>query len=341
MLRCPLKKDIMVSLIKAGAFDKTDEHWAKELSNEPRLAIMAFYISKICEPKNKITLQNFNGLMQRDLLPAELDDCKQAFVINSYLKKCLTKEGFVITDATLQQIFDRDYPNVISQVCQNSYIVSVTNWKHCYEKIMDKARVWLKANQTKTLDALNASLFMEYWNKYAIGTVSAWEMEALCFYYHKHELSNVDVVKYGISNFESLPEEPIVEKFFRRNGIEIPIYATTKIIGTVIGKNDTKSTVSLLTESGVVSVKMTKEYFANYNKQISEVGTDGKKHILEKGWFTRGTKIMCTGFRRDDMFVCKSYKHTPTHQLYRITSISDDGREITVEHNRCGKIEES
>lgn len=339
MMRCPLKKDIMISLIKAGAFDKTDEHWAKELSPEPRLAIMAFYISKICEPKSKLTLQNFNGLMQRDLIPESLLDCKQVFVMNNYLKNFKCKDDFLVNEPRLQEALGKYYSDIIKGVEEDTYIISQATWKKFYDSVMDKARAWLKTNQTEILETLNTSLFMESWKKYATGSISAWEMEALCFYYHPHELANVDTVKYGISDFESLPTIPVVEKTFRRNGVDIPIFETTKIIGTVIGKNDTKSTVSLLTATGVVSVKMTKEYFANYNKQISQLGEDGKKHVLEKGWFTRGTKIMCTGFRRDDMFVCKSYKHTSFHQLYRITSISSNGIiELTHERHEDGKM---
>ena len=60
-------------------------------------------------------------------------------------------------------------------------------------------------------------------------------------------------------------------------------------------------------------MKFTKEYYAMFNKQISEKQEDGTKKIKEKGWFTRGTKIMCTGFRRDDMFVTKTYKNTLKH----------------------------
>ena len=333
MLRCPLKKDAMISLIKAGAFDKTDEHWAKELCSEPRIAIMAFYISKISEPKSKLTLQNFNGLMQRDLIPDSLLECKQAFVMNGYLKKFKDGDYFYVNAPQLQQVLDKYYNSVIKDVNQDIYVINQLTWKKHYDSIMDKARDWLKQNQQEVLNKLNTALFMECWEKYASGTVSAWEMEALCFYYHKHELADIDTVKYGISDFEALPTIPVVEKTFKRNGVDIPIFETTKIIGTVIGKNDSKSTVSLLTTSGVVTVKMTKEYFAMYNKQISQLGADGKKHVLEKGWFTRGNKILCTGFRRDDMFVCKSYKHTATHQLYKITAVIN-GVEMEVEHDR-------
>ena len=76
----------MISLIKSGAFDKTAEEWSKETGKEPRILVMAYYLSKTCEPKKRITLQNFNGLIQNDLLPKELDFEKRVFNFNKYLK---------------------------------------------------------------------------------------------------------------------------------------------------------------------------------------------------------------------------------------------------------------
>ena len=76
-----------------------------------------------------------------------------------------------------------------------------------------------------------------------------------------------------------------------------------------------------------------------FNRQISEPQPDGTKKIMEKGWFTRGTKVMCTGFRRDDMFVTKTYAHTPTHQLYKITNVDDKGN-MELAHERYGQGEE-
>ena len=53
----------------------------------------------------------------------------------------------------------------------------------------------------------------------------------------------------------------MVEYTFRRNGRDIPIYKTQRIMGTVIGKNNTKATVNLLTvDSGVVTVKFNLDY---------------------------------------------------------------------------------
>ena len=164
-------------------------------------------------------------------------------------------------------------------------------------------------------------------------------MEALCFYYHDHELLNVNTSKYGIVDFNKLPEVPDVDYYFKRNGKDIPIYKTYNIVGTVISKNDNRSSISLLTTEGVVNVKFTKEYYAMFGRQISEKQADGAKKVVEKGWFGRGTKVMCTGFRRDDMFVTKTYKHTPTHQLYKIVDVTEDG-DIVLTHNRYGQGEQ-
>ena len=163
-------------------------------------------------------------------------------------------------------------------------------------------------------------------------------MEALCFYYHKHELINVNNNKYGIVDFNELTSNPTIDYFFKRNGRDIPIYKIYKIAGTVIGKNDTRSSISLLTPTGVVNVKFTKEYYAMYNRQISELGEDNIKHVVEKGWFTRGTKLLVAGYKRDDTFVAKTYKNNSFHQLYQITDVYNNG-DIKLVHERANMEE--
>jgi DNA polymerase-3 subunit alpha len=339
MNRCPLSKTAMIPLIKSGAFDKLEEEWAKELNVEPRILIMVYYISKVCEPKKKLTLQNFNGLIQRNLIPEEIDFQKRVYIFNKYLKDN-KKVGkyYVFDDACIRfysQFFDMDNLDVI-----NGYTcILQTDWDKIYKKEMDVAREWLKAHHDETLEAFNALLFKDTWDKYAEGSISAWEMQSLCFYYHEHELANVNTKKYGIVNFNDLSREPVVDIFFKKNGKQIPLYKLSIIVGTVISKNDTKSSVTILTTDGVVTVKFTKEYYAMYNRQLSEKQPDGTKKIIEKGWFTRGTKIMVTGFRRDDAFVAKRYSKTATHQLYKIIDVKDNG-EIEIIHERSNQRQE-
>ena len=188
-----------------------------------------------------------------------------------------------------------------------------TKWDKIYQKEMDTARAWLKDNQQEVLDAYNSLLFKQAWEKYAEGNISAWEMESLCFYHSAHELAEVNTRKYGIVDFNSLQ-----------------LY---RIAGTIISKDNTKAQISILTTTGVVTVKFTKEYYAMFNRQISQVQSDGTKKVLEKGWFSRGTKVLITGYRREDSFVAKTYKATTTHQLYKITKVDEYG-DILLEHER-------
>lgn len=337
MHRCPLNKTAMVSLIKSGAFDRLEADWGKELNIHPRYVAMAYYLSIVSEPKSKLTLQNFNGLLQKDLVPVSLDLQKKVFNFNKYLKTKKTGQYYVL-DEVCENFYSQHFDLEELDIINGLTCIKTTKWDKIYQKEMDAARDWLKANQEQILKELNQCLFNETWNKYATGSLSSWEMEALCFYYHEHELAHVNTHKYGISNFFDLPEQPEVDYFLKRNGKEIPIYKTYKIIGTVISKNDNRSSISLLTTKGVVNVKFTKEYYAMFGRQISEKQEDGTKKVMEKGWFQRGTKVMCTGFRRDDMFVTKTYAHTPTHQLYKITDVTENG-DIILTHDRYGQGE--
>ena len=337
--RCPLNRTAMLALIKGGAFDRLEfeVEWAKELGVHPRFLVMTYYLSRVSDPKSKLTLQNFNGLLQRGLVPNDLDLQKRVFQFNKYLKTKKCGQYYTFTDNGISESFyskhfDLEKLDVINGIT----CIKCDVWDKIYQKEMDAARDWLKQNQEQVLKEMNSMLFKEVWNKYALGSLSSWEMEALCFYYHEHELAKVNTEKYGIVNFNDLPEQPEVDYFFKRNGKDIPIYKTHKIIGTVISKNDNRSSISLLTTQGVVNVKFTKEYYAMFGRQISEKQEDGTKKVMEKGWFGRGTKVMCTGFRRDDMFVTKTYKHTPTHQLYKITEVKDNG-DIEIIHDRYGQ----
>ena len=246
------------------------------------------------------------------------------------------KDIYYLLETNDLEFYEDLYDNVGLEIINGIPCIEQKTWDKMYKNIMDSAREWLKVNQEELLNKFNNLLFKELWDKYAKGNISAWEMESLCFYYHSHELANVDTTKYGITNFFDLSYNSDIDYFFKRGGRDIPIYKLSKIIGTIISKDNAKSSIVLLTTEGVVTVKFTKEYYAMFNRQLSQVQPDGSKKVLEKGWFTRGTKVMVTGYRREDTFVAKTYKATPTHQLYKIIEVKD--RDITLEHERV-KIE--
>ena len=332
MNRCPLNKSAMISLIKSGAFDKICIELGKQLNVHPRIAAMCYYLSKASEPKKRLTLQNFNGLLKNNLIPETLDLQIKTYEFNKYLKT-RKSEDYYVFDESCENFYQKHFdPDKLEIINGNTCILQKI-WDKEYKNVMEIAKDWLTAHQKETLDKYNTILFKEAWDKYATGSISSWEMTALCFYYHEHELININKNKYGIVDFSALNPESEVEYFFKRNECNIPIYKIYRIAGTVIGKNDTRSSISLLTTEGVVTVKFTKEYYAMANRQISEIQEDGTKKVIEKGWFTRGTKLLISGYRREDMFIGKTYARTVGHQLYKIESINEKG-DLIITHDR-------
>ena len=332
MFKIQLPKTAMINLIKSGAFDEVD----KDFSN--RQSIMIYYISQVCEPKKKLTLQNFNGLIQNNLVPKDLELYVRIYNFNKYLKTHRTGLYYVL-DGSCISFIEKFIPEAMNDTENiNNYICfKQTVWDNYYKKKMDMVRAWLSENQNQLLYDYNLLLFKQMWNKYALGTISHWEMQSLCFYFHPHELSNINKYTYGLSDFNDLSSEPEVDYFFKRGKSRIPIFKLSTIIGTVVAKNDSKSSISLLTTTGVVNVKFTREYYAMFKKQISRRNPDGTKTVMEKGWFTRGTMLMITGFRREDTFVGKTYKSTNAHQLYKITNVMGDKMQIT--HERWTSVD--
>ena len=335
MNKCNLKKTAMISLIKGGAFDNLETEWAAAVNVNPRILVMSYYIFKISEPKSRLTLQNFNGLMERQLIPASLNKQKDIFILNKWLKNYKIKDYYSLEFDKMYRIYCHYCDEELLEVINGVPCIQQKVWDKVYKAIMEDAKVWMKSHQKELLDMYNTELFKEMWNKYATGNISSWEMDALCFYYNDHELKDVDMSKYGIVDFNTLPREPRIAYRYKRNGQNLPVFELTRIAGTVVSKNDMRHTISLLTTSGVVTVKFTKDYYARAGRQISEVGSDGKKHVQEKGWFVRGTKLMVTGFRREDTFVAKTYKNSSGHQLYKITDVYGNNLELI--HTRYGE----
>ena len=329
-------KQAMISLIKGGAFD----------SMMDRKLCMGWYIWETCDKKKRLTLQNMSGLIKYGLLPERNENeiaARRVFEFNRYLKAiCKIKNDvtyYHLDDRAMDFLSELGYDSLI-QTDSNDYLLNIKSWDKEYQVWMDIFRNWIAENKDEILQTLNDKIFKEDWEKYAKGNLSSWEMEALCFYYHEHELAHVDNLRYGFSDFYKLPEEPVVEKTFKRSGKDINIFKLYKICGTCIAKNKTKSTVSILTTTGVVNVKFRKEYFSLFDKQISERGEDGVKHVVEKSFFNKGSMIVVMGIRSGDDFISKKYASSGGHQLYKIDQIKDDGTLVLRSERYKGEAED-
>ena len=311
----------MISLIKAGTFDNLYKNREKAMS---------VYLDLISDKKKRITLQNMTMLIAKNMIPKELDLERRIFNFNKYIRTTKDSE-YVYLDTHSTKFFTDNFDeSLLEDIRINGSNISsklkLNKWENLYKKAMDPVRKWMKENQQEILDNLNNSLRNEIAEKYAEGNISKWEMDSLSFYYHEHELLKLDKLIYNLTDFSTLPKEPEIEKSFpSKDGGEINIYKIHRIAGTVIDKDKNKNTVTLLTPTGVVIVKVWKNQFNVWDKQISEKQLDGTKHVLEKSWFTRGNKLIITGIKRDGTFVPKKYKNTEYPLFEKIISINDKG----------------
>ena len=316
LIKVKVNKPQMINLIKSGAFDEFGD----------RKQIMKKYITLISDTKKRLTLQNMRMLIEYQLLPSELDYTIRIFNFNKYLKNF--KDGiYYNVDEIALQFLDENYCIDNLYPSDNGMKIKQTDWDKIYKKEMNPARDYIKEHQEELLDKLNNKIINLEWNKYCEGNVSKWEMDSISCYLHEHELYNVNEEDYNCINFFRLPEEPVIDQIINIKGKQIPLFKINRIMGTVLDKNKTKKTVTLLTKNGVVTVKIFGDVFNYYDKQISEKNPEtGKKKVLEKSIFSRGNKIIVTGIRRDDNWIAKKYSRTPYHLVEQITKIDEDGK---------------
>ena len=313
-----ITKPQMVNLIKAGAFDEFGD----------RIEIMKKYITSISESKKRITLQNMKMLIDFGLIPDEYDLQRRVYNFNKYLKKMKLDATYYGLDNIALNFFDKhfDVDNLYpTDKTESGLMIKQTVWDKIYQKHMDIIRPYVKSHNEELLQSVNNTLISQTWDKYCKGNISKWEMDAVSCYFHQHELQYVDELSYECNDFYNLPEEPEIDTIITIKGKQVPLFKIRRIMGTVLDKDKAKKTVTLLTTDGVVTVKIFGDVFTHYDRQISEKGADGKKHVIERSWFSRGNKIIVTGIRREDSFIAKKYSRTPYHLVELIENINSDG----------------
>ena len=306
----------MINLIKSGAFDSFGE----------RTKLMHEYVDMISDTKKRITLQNMKMLIDFDLIPDQYDLQRRVYNFNKYLKKMKMDSNYYGLDNIafrfIEKYFDIDKA-IPDGLTESGFKIRQDVWDKIYQNQMDIIRPYIKRNHDYLLKSVNDRLTADVWNKYCLGDYSKWEMDSVSFYSHEHELSGIDNELYLIDNFFDLSEIPEVERVIPIKGKQVPIFRLHRIAGTVLDRDKAKKTVQLLTPDGVVSVKVYGAFEA-YDRQISEKGPDGKKHIIEKSMFTRGNKIIVTGIRQEESFVAKVYSKTPWHRIEQIVDVQGD-----------------
>ena len=315
--RIKINKPQMVNLIKSGAFDCFGD----------RMQIMYKYIASVSDTKKRITLQNMKMLIDFGLIPDDYDMERRVYNFNKYIKKMKLDSEFYGLDEVAFDFYSQhfDIDKLIPADTASGFKVRQTIWDTYYQRHMDIIRPYVQKHASELLVSVNERLMSDTWNKYCQGSLSKWEMDSVSFYSHEHELENLDLWRYELSEFDNLSEEPVIDRVITIKGKQVPILKLYRICGTVLDRDKAKKTVTLLTTSGVVTVKIFGGVFAQYDKQISERGADGKKHVIEKSMFSRGNKIIVIGVRDGDAFRAKKYSKTPFHLVEQITDVYEDG----------------
>lgn len=339
----PKKKEI-ISMIKAGCFDEIESD---------RVKVMTDYIKSQVGEKTSINGQNIPYLIKSNLVPK--DYALQVRFYN-YKKYIFSKKFFYCIDEETSRnkkphkwykldkisadFFNTHFIDKCTEGVQYDYtdngdiIVRNEKFNKVIESQMTPLTQWLTTKEAVSL--FNYTRFKEEWDKYCKGSISKWEMETLCYYYHDHELSKVDNEKYMFSDFFNLSEEPIKVGEYSYRQMVFDSYEISRICGTVIAKNNTKHMVTILTPTGVVDVKFSKGHYSYYNKQLSKINADGSKTVIEKPWFKRGTLLSFVGFRSDNNFIVKKYRDTIfQHTTQKIIGVSEDGKDIVFQSERA------
>jgi DNA polymerase-3 subunit alpha len=326
-----VNKPQMINLIKSGAFDSFGD----------RVDIMYQYVQSISGAKTRVTLQNMKMLIDFGLIPDEYDLQRRVFNFNKYIKKLKLDNQFYGLDRIAMKFFEQNF-SIDSLVpdsdTESGFKIKQIIWDNIYQKQMDIIRPFAKKNATDLLAKMNYRLMHDVWNKYCQGSISKWEMDSISCYIHDHELSGVDGAPHKIEEFYDLSETPEVDRFIFIKGKQIPLLRLHRIMGTVLDRNKAKKTVTLLTTEGVVTVKIYGGVFAQYDKQISERGADGKKHVIRKSEFSRGNKIIIIGVRDGaNEFRAKKYSKTPYHLIETIKEVV--GSDIVIDNRNDGDEE--
>ena len=346
-----------IMLIKAGAFDKIED--------ESREKILENYLHILNPYKKKLNSKDIEKVSDMGIVSENLKDEMRIYNFRQYLitmnktkdDNAKTVFWYKIKDKYSEDTteyannFFREYfvnemeENKEYKYDEEGYLIVAlgTSRKGSFDSIyaekIKKLTDWL--NTQECIDTYNNNIFEGIKRDNMIGNRSTWEMESMNFYSKEsgHELANINKEKYGIVDFNTLSEEAEVIGFTKYKGLQYPKFKLDRIVGTVLDRDKTKHSVTILTPSGVVVVKFYSGQFSFYDKTISRddgVDEDNKmrKTVLENGWFQRNSLLMITGFRRGDIFKPKRYKNSIyQHAVSKIIEVKD-GTDLVLKNER-------
>ncbi len=341
----------MILLIKAGAFDNLEE--------KSREKVLFNYLKMTNPDKKNINARGIEQIIGLGFVPSNFENEIKFYNFRSYLNG-----NFKIQDESLKSVKWHCLSNGDSHI--NDYATNfflehfasemsegkdyyynedgliyialgtsrIGSFDDVYKTKMSHFMKWLQSGEC--LNQYNIYLFNEVIEEFMHGGISRWEMESMNFYYNNHELLKAKSDDYYIEDFNELPEEPEIIGFTQYKGLDYPKFSLCRIWGTVLDKDKIRHSIALLTPTGVVQVKFYSGQYAYYDARNSIEREDGKgKTVIEDSWFQRGTRLIVSGFRRQDQFKPKRYRDSIfQHSVQKIIDINEDGSLILQSERR-------
>jgi len=305
-----------ISLIKSNAFRNIEEKDRRELLMD--------YIAGKAKVKTSLSLRNMAGLFDAKFF-------SNTKVKNSsimwYLRKILRSNEEIKVDdkkyfplqEMMIEFLNVEHPELKVVYKKDKYLVESSVFESTYEKDADKLRKFIKENEKELLKEYNKIIIVEEASHYTEGTIGKWEMDSISYYATDNELDYIDYEYYPfVDKFKDLKIKPV--KFYWKD--KYPVFHLSTIIGTCLSRNKNKHMTQILTRSGVVTVKFKGSDFAYYDRQVKK-----NSSIIDSSFFSRGNKIMITGYRSSETtFRGKDYSRTKQSLVYLIEKITDDGK---------------
>lgn len=317
----------VVTLIKSGMFDDFEKD---------RRKLMIEYVSMINPYKEKLTMANVKKMFNK--IPDEKFKKEKAlYEFNTMIKEMKNHEK-------LKELYMNNFHSECKKLTTNkfpedyyydnngNFMIEHKVFTKYYNKEMNLLKSWLQSEEALRIEASDRR--QEFWRRDCLGSVEQWEMESISFYINRHELEDYPLDQFfNISNFEDMPEEPeIIGWSNGRGGKKWPKLKKYQIAGTVVDNDPNKGIATLITQFGVVQVRVGKGRFQNYHKKIM-VG-EGKNRVnIDDTWFKRGTKLVCIGYRRHNDFYCNAKDSGFQHTIMRINGV-EDGKLLVQQEKR-------
>lgn len=323
-----LTNKMMIKLIKSGMFDEIEKN---------RKKLMIDFVSYVEPFKEKLSTAVLPKIINE--VPDKYKDALQSYL---FLKEVKKKKNH----AEFEKFYRNNYREEAQQKLTKKYnesdyyddetgnfVIEIKVLEKVVKDRMEILKEWLLTDEAKQTEARIRR--QQYWVENCLGSTAKWEMESISFYINEHELNEYPLEKYfNVGRFYEMPNEPVIEKFrTNKSGKKFPVLKTEIIAGTVVDSIPAKGLLTVITQFGVVPVRVGKGKFQYYHKKIM-VGDEKNRKCIDDSWFKRGNKLVFVGYRRESDFICNANNSGFQHSVMLITGKSED--ELYVQQTKKG-----